>query len=330
MRTHTTHNRRLALFALPDSHKRRLCGSPVRYLRTLARIDDAIDVNSEFIEAILDDALKGYDFREEESCNEADRKFADDERPSHEQRADPNMLHRQPPRDPSKPPWYDKANEFDFQNVDRTVQQLFREWSRETKAERDVCYKPVIRDLEIEWRSRQDEAMKRFSEGVSEHSQNIICSPDGNYFRPSFPIATIRVLVPGQALGRLSYELAVKSFRLRDPLHRPVAGAASDDSFPDVHPFRVSGYELFYHYAQVFSFIMKTRQTWRLFPFLQHFSNHGSRDDHLHEVQIPDVVPEKEFDAPEKELFGLSSHDRKLFEFQKDIPPNILPFESLY
>jgi carnosine N-methyltransferase len=71
--------------------------------------------------------------------------------------------------------------EVDLDKVRSTLKQFVREWSQEGQAERDVCFKPLIDEIEA-----------RFA-GQGE-------------------INSVRILVPGSGLGRLPWELAKRGY----------------------------------------------------------------------------------------------------------------------
>uniref|UniRef100_A0A182WLH6 carnosine N-methyltransferase n=1 Tax=Anopheles minimus TaxID=112268 RepID=A0A182WLH6_9DIPT len=70
----------------------------------------------------------------------------------------------------------------DFQKVQITMKQIFRDWSDLGKLERDQCYTPII-----------DEITKFFDPAKHDLSK-------------------VKILVPGAGLGRLIYELACQGF----------------------------------------------------------------------------------------------------------------------
>uniref|UniRef100_A0A182P0M7 carnosine N-methyltransferase n=1 Tax=Anopheles epiroticus TaxID=199890 RepID=A0A182P0M7_9DIPT len=70
----------------------------------------------------------------------------------------------------------------DFQKVQITLKQIFRDWSEQGKLERDQCYRPIIEEIT-------------------------------NFFDPAkYDLSKVKILVPGAGLGRLIYELACQGF----------------------------------------------------------------------------------------------------------------------
>lgn len=78
------------------------------------------------------------------------------------------------------PEWLGKATSSDLEKARSTLRQFYRDWSDEGASEREACYGPVIKALQIEAASRSD--------------------------------STMRVLVPGAGLGRLVFELCCAQF----------------------------------------------------------------------------------------------------------------------
>lgn len=120
---------------------------PFNVLDTFVRIDDAIDVNAELAEHILQNALASLGLEDE-------------------------------PEKGSAQYWMDAATPSDIGKANSTIRQFFRDWSREGQRERDVCYGPVLCDLE-----------KHFGSS-----------------------AGVKVLIPGAGLGRLVLELCLAGY----------------------------------------------------------------------------------------------------------------------
>jgi len=80
--------------------------------------------------------------------------------------------------------WLDSVNSEDLDKVRSTLKQFYRDWSAEGSKEREVCYGPVMQELE-----------ERFGDLSKEEK------------------AKITVLIPGAGLGRLTYDIAVKGYR---------------------------------------------------------------------------------------------------------------------
>lgn len=71
----------------------------------------------------------------------------------------------------------------DMDKVKSTIKQFYRDWSAEGVAERDVCYGPVMKELEERYGAL----------GIEDK-------------------ANIRVLVPGAGLGRLAFDIAIAGY----------------------------------------------------------------------------------------------------------------------
>ncbi|KAA8651579.1 carnosine N-methyltransferase family protein [Aspergillus tanneri] len=129
-----------------------LAEPPFNILDNFSRVDDAIDVNAEIADAILATGLASFGI------------------PANPDAADPRQN------------WHGTATPSDVNKAHSTIRQFYRDWSSEGKAEREVCYDPVLQDL-------RDEFGKR---NASE--------------------AEPRVLVPGAGLGRLVFEICQAGF----------------------------------------------------------------------------------------------------------------------
>lgn len=125
----TTHRRRQAFYALPQSHWQRLAAPPISYLDTLSTIDDAIDVNANFADVIYEAGIEGLG-----AAFIAADPAVDDAGEGHARGA--------------KPAWYGRARELDLQNARSTINQFYRDWSVEGGGEREACYGPIYRDVE--------------------------------------------------------------------------------------------------------------------------------------------------------------------------------------
>ncbi|KAK5789170.1 hypothetical protein VI817_008294 [Penicillium citrinum] len=148
----TTHRRRQAFYALPSEHWQMLSEPPFSILDHFNAVDDAIDVNAEIADAILAVGLKSFGLS-----------AAPD-------KADPNQN------------WHDTATASDVNKAHSTIRQFYRDWSAEGQVERDVCYGPVLADLQKEFTTRREAGEE------------------------------IRVLVPGSGLGRLVFDLCMAGY----------------------------------------------------------------------------------------------------------------------
>lgn len=148
----TTHRRRQTFYALPSAHWQMLAEPPFSILDQFSKVDDAIDVNAEIADAIVAVGLESFG------------------------------LAANPDKDDPMQYWHDKANTSDVNKAHSTIRQFYRDWSEEGRAEREVCYDPVLRDLHNEFQSRRDAGEE------------------------------IRVLVPGAGLGRLVFDVCMAGY----------------------------------------------------------------------------------------------------------------------
>lgn len=147
----TTHRRRQAFYSLPSSHWQLLSEPPFSLLDNFNHVDDAIDTNAEIADAILAVGLQSFGLP-----------------------ANPNA------EDPRN--WRETANSSDLNKAHSTIRQFYRDWSAEGRAERSVCYHPVLQDLKAEFEDRRASGEE------------------------------IRVLVPGAGLGRLVFDICRAGF----------------------------------------------------------------------------------------------------------------------
>lgn len=148
-----THLRRQSFYALPQAHWQMLAAPPFNFLETLDKVDDAIDCNAELARVIVKFGLQSFRMI-----------------------ATPDGEHPAMPDE-----WAGIAKHADIDKARSTIRQFYRDWSAEGAVERDACYGPVMRALEIEKANHQgDEQLK--------------------------------VLVPGAGLGRLVFDLCLNGF----------------------------------------------------------------------------------------------------------------------
>ncbi|CEO59049.1 hypothetical protein PMG11_03738 [Penicillium brasilianum] len=148
----TTHRRRQAFYSLPSAHWQMLSEPPFNILDTFNKVDDAIDTNAEIADAILAVGLESFGL------------------PANPDKDDPNQN------------WHETATASDVNKAHSTIRQFYRDWSAEGRAERAVCYDPVLQDLHAEFQTRRDAGEE------------------------------IRVLVPGAGLGRLVFEVCLAGY----------------------------------------------------------------------------------------------------------------------
>jgi carnosine N-methyltransferase len=146
-----THLRRQAFYALPQAHWQMLAAPPFNYLKTLERVDEAIDSNAELARIIVKTGLHDLGFPGSTGSSVMPEEWAGI----------------------AKYPDMDKARS--------TIRQFYRDWSAEGAVEREACYGPVMKALELEKARYADR----------------------------WPF---KVLVPGAGLGRLVFDLCQKGY----------------------------------------------------------------------------------------------------------------------
>lgn len=129
-----------------------LAEKPFSILDHLNQVDDAIDTNAEIADAILAAGLESFGL------------------PANPTREDPTQN------------WHETATSSDVNKAHSTIRQFYRDWGAEGRAEREVCYAPVLEVLRKEFQSRRDAGEE------------------------------IRVLVPGAGLGRLVFDVCMAGF----------------------------------------------------------------------------------------------------------------------
>ncbi|KAJ3563767.1 hypothetical protein NPX13_g8081 [Xylaria arbuscula] len=115
-----THIRRQAFYALPQAHWQMLAAPPFNYLKTLDRVDDAIESNAELARTIVKLGLHSFGM------------------------VDSNAEAVMPEE------WAGIAKLNDLDKARSTLRQFYRDWSAEGRVERDACYGPVFKALEAE------------------------------------------------------------------------------------------------------------------------------------------------------------------------------------
>lgn len=125
---------------------------PFSLLDNFNKVDDAIDVNADLADAIIETGLSSFGL------------------PANPDRTDPSQN------------WHGIATAADVNKAHSTIRQFYRDWSAEGQSERDVCYGPVLEDLDREFPDKLD--------------------------RDEY----VRVLVPGAGLGRLVFEICRAGF----------------------------------------------------------------------------------------------------------------------
>ncbi|KAG6238356.1 hypothetical protein E4U25_001797 [Claviceps purpurea] len=226
-----THLRRRSFYALPQEHWKMLAAPPFNFLETLDKTDDAIDANAELARAIVSHGLKNLG-------------------------SSPATSTPQGVGEPTiPPPWKGMAKHADIDKARSTIRQLYRDWTAEGAAEREVCYAPIITALE---QQRQQKQQKRVDGKAS--------GDDGDDdWQP-------KVLVPGAGLARLVFELCKRGFEVEGneiSYHQLLASSLI------LNDCSVAG-------------------QYTIYPWIHTFSNHLTRENHLRGYKVPDIHPATE------------------------------------
>ena len=153
-----------------------LAAPPFNYLATLDRVDDAIESNADLARAIVRHGLHSFGVTD----------------------PGPGIVPEE---------WAGIAKPQDLDKARSTIRQFYRDWSAEGAVEREACYGPVFRALEVEkdrqkQRQRQRKAREQEQLDPSQPpQQQQEC--DGE---------SLKILVPGAGLGRLVFELCRQGF----------------------------------------------------------------------------------------------------------------------
>ena len=92
-----------------------------------------------------------------------------------------------------------KTSVLDFEKLQSTLKQFVRDWSEAGKEEREMCYTPILNELETLY-PKNDKCDSTDDSGI-DHTRG-----------PSTSRNNIKVLVPGAGLGRLAYDIAKRGF----------------------------------------------------------------------------------------------------------------------
>nr|XP_015827710.2 carnosine N-methyltransferase isoform X1 [Nothobranchius furzeri] len=149
--------------SLSQKHQNLLPG----VLPKLARVRECAEHNQEILEAIVHNSLHMF-----ENVEYGNRVGLDSNQ-SHTHYAHIENQHCMPV-DPKKT----RSSTFDMDKLKSTIKQFVRDWSEVGKAERDSCYKPIIREIQRLFPSDK------------------------------YDVSKVSVLVPGAGLGRLAWEIA--------------------------------------------------------------------------------------------------------------------------
>ncbi|KAL8843266.1 MAG: hypothetical protein Q9176_002219 [Flavoplaca citrina] len=112
----TDSEERRNFYALPSAEWQLLSAPPFNFLKTLERVDDAIDANADIAAEILEIGLESFGLRNEHGLNQID--------------------------------WHGEAKSSDLDKARSTIRQFYRDWSSEGATERRASYGPVMRDID--------------------------------------------------------------------------------------------------------------------------------------------------------------------------------------
>ncbi|CAF9925696.1 MAG: hypothetical protein HETSPECPRED_005900 [Heterodermia speciosa] len=134
---------------MKSRHWQGLAAPPINFLATLERVDDAIDENADIASEILAHGLSAFGLNSQPQGQSLD--------------------------------WRGTATPEDLSKARTTINQIYRDWSAEGLAERNVCNGPVLDDIDKIFGHVSDKAR-------------------------------VRILVPGAGLARLVFDLCRKGF----------------------------------------------------------------------------------------------------------------------
>ncbi|KAI0490378.1 N2227-like protein-domain-containing protein [Xylaria cf. heliscus] len=223
-----THFRRQAFYALPQAHWQMLAAPPFNYLKTLERVDEAIESNAELARTIVKAGLRSFGMVE------------------------PHKKAVMPAE------WAGIAKTNDLDKARSTIRQFYRDWSAEGHVEREACYGPVFRALDVE------KARKLASSG------HIHTSSSETQSGPP-PMPPLNVLVPGAGLGRLVFDLCHEGYY-------------------------TEGNEISYHQLLASSYILNSCERagqHTIYPWAHSFSNHRNRANQFASYRVPDIHPQQ-------------------------------------
>ncbi|ERF70819.1 hypothetical protein EPUS_02341 [Endocarpon pusillum Z07020] len=118
-----THRRRQNLYALPTSQWQILAEPPFSLLENLSNVDDAIDLNADIADAILEWGLQTFGLPQEPGSDHAQK-------------------------------WLGCAQAVDVDKAHSTIRQFYRDWSAESARERKPCHDFVLEQLEVFFQNR--------------------------------------------------------------------------------------------------------------------------------------------------------------------------------
>lgn len=146
------------------------------------------------------------------------------------------------------------TSQMDVEKIQSTLKQFVRDWSDAGKEEREMCYSPIMDELE------------KLYPGTNEEGESDVESTCGY----SATRNNLKVLVPGSGLGRLAYDIAMKGFECQG------------NEF-SLYMLLASNYVLNK---------CKTRNCTEIYPWIHQYSNNVKTDDMIASVTFPDVEPD--------------------------------------
>lgn len=165
------HSTRQNFYALPQAHWQRLAEPPFNVLEHLENVEHAIETNSMIAHRVLSTGLTAFGFPYDLLLRTGS--------PSRASSSSTNDSTN--PFEASPIHWRGTASPQDISKADTMLKQLFRDWSREGKLERDAQYAPVLSSL-----------------------NTYVPIPSSEDQR--------RVLIPGSGLGRLVLDTACQGY----------------------------------------------------------------------------------------------------------------------
>ena len=88
-----------------------------------------------------------------------------------------------------------KTSVVDFEKLQSTLKQFVRDWSEAGKEEREMCYAPILKELEDLYPANNKDNSADTDSGIDTSYRN-----------------NVKILVPGAGLGRLAYDIAKMGF----------------------------------------------------------------------------------------------------------------------
>jgi len=147
-----------------------------------------------------------------------------------------------------------KTAPMDVEKLQSTLKQFVRDWSEVGKEEREMCYAPILQELDKLYPKRGDNNDSGLdSTGKSTPSRN-----------------EVKILCPGAGLGRLAFDIANNGFE------------CEGNEF-SLYMLLGSNYVLNK---------CKKKNSTEIYPWIHQYSNNWSIDDMTAAVKFPDINPE--------------------------------------